>query len=144
MQIFLVFNSLCFYSIFHMLCFFKFTYSIKCAVVGRLTSVSLEIEKKIYRIYVYCFLYSYIGYSYLKIIRIVYMRYMKRKKILTPWAIVCPVIDSDVMDAVNTSQVYPPNGGSMSIFWYNTLTPIKPQVWFKSVYSIAGVICITF
>lgn len=41
---------------------------------------------------------------------------MKRKKILTPWAIVCPVIDSDVMDAVNTSQVYPPNGGSISIF----------------------------
>ena len=29
----------------------------------------------------------------------------------TPWCIVCPVVDGDVVDAEDAGQVYPPGGG---------------------------------
>lgn len=55
----------------------------------------------------------------------------------TPWFVFCHKVDCNVMNFMYTGQVNRPHGHSCNIC-YRTLTPNSPQIWFTSIYSIAG------
>lgn len=52
----------------------------------------------------------------------------------TPISIVCPVVDSYVLDAADVSKIYIPRCIGSSL-WYRTLASSVGQVWFQAIYG---------
>lgn len=63
-------------------------------------------------------------------------------KLLTPCYIVSPVVDRNVMYALDCGQVYPPSGNFIIIRRNDTLTSPSSQIRLKSINSITGIKCI--